>query len=77
MIGGTILPYALLVGGVSRIGPVAAGVTGMIEPIVAITLGWALLGQELSLLQGLGIALVLACVLASERARSRALAVHA
>ena len=52
VIGGTILPYALLVGGVSRIGPVAAGVTGMIEPIVAITLGWALLGQELSAAPG-------------------------
>ncbi len=77
VVGGTIVPYAFLVGGVSRIGPVAAGVTGMIEPIVAITLGWALLGQSLTLIQALGIALVLACVLASERARSRALAVHA
>ena len=76
VIGGTILPYAFLVGGVSRIGPVAAGVTGMIEPLIAITLGWALLGQSLTLIQGLGIALVLASVLASERARSRSLAVH-
>ena len=76
VIGGTILPYAFLVGGVSRIGPVAAGVTGMIEPLIAITLGWALLGQSLTVIQGLGIALVLASVLASERARSRSLAVH-
>ena len=76
VIGGTIAPYALLVGGVSRIGPVAAGVTGMIEPLMAITLGWVLLGQSLTLLQGLGIALVLASVLVSERARSRSLAVH-
>ena len=77
VLGGTITPYAFLVGGVSRIGPVAAGVTGMIEPLIAITLGWALLGQSLSVIQGLGIALVLACVLTSERARSRALAVPA
>jgi drug/metabolite transporter (DMT)-like permease len=76
VVGGTIAPYAFLVGGVSRIGPVAAGVTGMIEPLIAITLGWALLGQSLTFIQGLGIALVLASVLASERARSRALAVH-
>jgi drug/metabolite transporter (DMT)-like permease len=76
VVGGTILPYAFLVGGVSRIGPVAAGVTGMIEPLIAITLGWALLGQSLTVIQGLGIALVLASVLVSERARSRSLAVH-
>jgi drug/metabolite transporter (DMT)-like permease len=77
VVGGTIAPYAFLVGGVARIGPVAAGVTGMIEPLVAITLAWALLGQSLTPVQGAGIAIVLACVLASERARSRALAVPA
>lgn len=77
VVGGTIGPYALLVGGVTRIGPVAAGVTGMLEPLIAITLGWALLGQSLTPLQGVGIAVVLAAVLASERARSRALAVPA
>jgi drug/metabolite transporter (DMT)-like permease len=77
VIGGTILPYACLVGGVARIGPVAAGVTGMVEPIVAITLGWVLLGQSLTFVQGCGIAIVLTCVVASERARSRALAIAA
>jgi drug/metabolite transporter (DMT)-like permease len=77
VVGGTIGPYALLVGGVTRIGPVAAGVTGMLEPLVAITLGWALLGQSLTPVQGAGIVVVLAAVLASERARSRALSVAA
>lgn len=77
VIGGTILPYACLVGGVSRIGPVAAGVTGMVEPIVAIVLSWVLLGQDLSVVQVVGIAIVLTCVVASERARSRALAIPA
>lgn len=77
VIGGTILPYAFLVGGVARIGPVAAGVTGMVEPIVAITLGWLLLGQALSALQIVGIGIVLTCVVASERARTRALGVAA
>lgn len=76
VIGGTIAPYAFLVGGVARIGPVAVGVTGMIEPLIAITLGWVLLGQSLSPIQGAGIAIVLACVLASELARSRSLVVH-
>jgi drug/metabolite transporter (DMT)-like permease len=77
VIGGTILPYACLVGGVARIGPVAAGVTGMVEPIVAIVLSWVLLGQDLTPVQVAGIAIVLTCVVASERARSRALAVPA
>jgi drug/metabolite transporter (DMT)-like permease len=75
VICGTLMPYAFLVGGVARIGPVAAGVTGMVEPIGAIVLSWVLLGQALSLLQVGGIAIVLACVLASERARTRALSV--
>lgn len=75
VIGGTIAPYGLLVAGINRIGPVAAGVTGMIEPLVAIILGWALLGQSLTPVQAVGIAVVLAAVLASERARSRGLAV--
>lgn len=73
ILGGTIAPYALLVSGVSRIGPVAAGVTGMVEPMVALTLGWLLLGQSLTFVQVVGIAIVLMSVLASERARSRAL----
>ena len=77
VIGGTIAPYALLVAGINRIGPVAAGVTGMIEPLVAITLGWALLGQSLTPVQAIGIVIVLAAVLASERARSRGIAVAA
>lgn len=77
VIGGTIAPYAFLVGGVSRIGPVAAGVTGMVEPIVAIVLSWVLLGQALTAVQVAGIAIVLTCVVASERARSRALIVPA
>jgi drug/metabolite transporter (DMT)-like permease len=49
----------------------------MVEPIVAITLGWVLLGQSLTFVQGCGIAIVLTCVVASERARSRALAIAA
>ena len=77
VIGGTIAPYGLLVAGINRIGPVAAGVTGMLEPLIAIVLGWALLGQSLTLVQGMGIVIVLAAVLASERARSRGLAVAA
>lgn len=77
VIGGTIAPYAFLVAGVSRIGPVAAGVTGMVEPIVAITLSWVLLGQALTVVQIVGIGIVLTCVLASERARGRALTIPA
>ena len=48
----------------------------MLEPLIAIVLGWALLGQSLTLIQGIGIVIVLAAVLASERARSRGLAVR-
>jgi drug/metabolite transporter (DMT)-like permease len=68
---GTVTPYALMVMAVMRIGPTAAGVTGMIEPMVAAILGWVMLGQSLTLIQMAGIGLALAAVVAAETARSR------
>lgn len=69
---GTVAPYGLFVVGVRHIGPTAAGVTGMVEPVVAAALGWAFLGQALAPLQVAGMALALGAVVVAERARSRA-----
>jgi drug/metabolite transporter (DMT)-like permease len=69
---GTVAPYGLFVAGVRHIGPTAAGVTGMVEPVVGGALGWALLGQALAPLQVAGMALALGAVVVAERARSRA-----
>jgi drug/metabolite transporter (DMT)-like permease len=69
---GTVAPYALLLAGAPRIGPGAASVTGMIEPIVASVLAWIVLGQALSAVQIIGIAVALCGVTAAETLRVRA-----
>ena len=70
---GTVVPYALLVAGAARIGAGAASVTGMAEPIVASVLAWIVLGQELTVVQIIGIGVALGGVTTAEtlRARSR------
>jgi drug/metabolite transporter (DMT)-like permease len=69
IVGGTVVPYMLLVMGVGRIGPTAAGVTGTLEPIVAAVLGYVVLAQQLNIVQVGGIVLVLVAVVVAERAR--------
>ena len=41
---------------------------GMMSPVTAVILGWVVLGQSLSLLQGLGALIVLGSVWAGQRA---------
>jgi len=71
VVAGTVAPYALMVMAVGRIGPTAAGVTGMIEPMVAAVVGWMLLGQSLAAIQVAGIAIALGALVTAEIARSR------
>jgi drug/metabolite transporter (DMT)-like permease len=69
---GTVVPYALLVSGAPRIGPGAASVTGMTEPIVASVLAWLVLDQALTAVQIIGIGVALCGVTAAETFRGRA-----
>ncbi len=69
---GTVVPYTLLVSGTPRIGPSAASVTGMIEPIIASILAWLILGQSLTPIQMASIAIALGGVTTAETLRSRA-----
>ena len=66
---GTAVPYLMTLAGISRIGPTPTTVAGMIEPVLAVLLSWAWLGQSLSLLQGVGAVAVLAAVVVVQRAR--------
>jgi drug/metabolite transporter (DMT)-like permease len=66
---GCAVPYYGLVRGVPLIGPAAAGVTGMLEPVIAFALGWALLGQALTPLQIVGAAVALGAVATAEAIR--------
>ncbi len=65
---GTLIPFGLLVVGVGRVGPSHGAVLSLFEPLVAVALAVAVLGESLGVVQALGIALVLAAfILISQR----------
>lgn len=66
---GSIVPYACIISGFTRLGAGAGSMAGMTEPIVAPLLAWFALGQVLTPLQALGIAVTIACVAIVERQR--------
>ncbi|HEX2884611.1 MAG TPA: EamA family transporter [Candidatus Limnocylindria bacterium] len=66
---GTLLPFALTVAALRWISSALAGIATTTEPVLAAALAWVILGQELSLPQVLGAALVVAGVLAAQMAR--------
>ncbi|WP_420567897.1 EamA family transporter [Thalassovita sp.] len=65
---GAAATYALWFRGVARIEPGAVAMLGMMSPMTAVFLGWVVLGQSLSPLQGLGAVIVLASVWAGQHA---------
>lgn len=70
---GAALSYALWFRGIGRIEPARVSTLGFLSPLTAVVLGWAALGEGLTPLQGLGAAIVLGSVWASQRAgRDRA-----
>lgn len=65
---GAAASYVLWFRGVARLEPGAVSMLGMMSPMTAVILGWVVLGQSLSPLQGLGAAIVLGSVWAGQRA---------
>jgi drug/metabolite transporter (DMT)-like permease len=59
----TVLPATLLTNGIRRIGASQAALIGAVGPVSTLYLGYAVLGETLSWLQGLGTLFVLAGVL--------------
>jgi drug/metabolite transporter (DMT)-like permease len=59
---GTIVPFALVVGALQRISATRAGITAMLEPVLAIVIAWAWLGESLNPVQVSGAAVTLAGV---------------
>lgn len=59
---GTALAYTLWFRGIERLGPTATSFLGLLSPVMALLLGFVVLRQSLSLMQGAGVALVLASV---------------
>ncbi len=67
---GALLAYVLWFRGIARLSPVAVSSLGLLSPLTAVVLGWALLGQALSGTSLLGMAMVLASILAVQWASS-------
>ena len=59
---GTIVPFALVVAALQRINATRTGITAMLEPVLAIVVAWAWLGESLNALQVSGAAVTLAGV---------------
>jgi drug/metabolite transporter (DMT)-like permease len=58
----TVMATLTFFAGLERVGPVTASLLSAVEPVVAVLLGAAFLGERLSLLQGVGGLLILVAV---------------
>ncbi|WP_233279503.1 EamA family transporter [Acidihalobacter yilgarnensis] len=63
---GAAMTYLLWFRGLSRLSPIVVSALGFFSPLTAVLLGWAILGQTLSVLQIVGMALVLGGVWLSQ-----------
>lgn len=70
-LAGGALAYLLLFRAISRHGPANVTLLGFFSPLTAVVLGLVLLDQTLSLLQCLGVAIILGSILAGQRAATR------
>jgi drug/metabolite transporter (DMT)-like permease len=66
---GTIIPFALVVAALRHISATRAGITAMLEPVLAIVIAWAWLGESLDPLQLSGAAATLAGILLAQTSR--------
>lgn len=74
VIGGTLMPYILVINSVRHIGGAGASIMGLTEPPVAAVIAWAVLGssQALNAIQMVGGLIILLGILVAENARSSA-----
>jgi drug/metabolite transporter (DMT)-like permease len=66
---GTIAPFSLIVGALRHVTATRAGVTAMLEPVVATVVAWAWLREALAPAQLAGAAIVLAAIGLAQTAR--------
>lgn len=67
---GAAATYIVWFRGLSRLDPATVSPLGFLSPLVAVIVGWALLSQDLSPLQGIGMVVILASVWLSQWAQS-------
>lgn len=70
-IAGALLAYALWFRGIARLSPVAVSSLGLLSPLTAVMLGWALLGQSVTGMSLVGLLMVLGGILAVQWTTSR------
>lgn len=70
-IAGALLAYALWFRGVARLPSIAVSSLGLLSPVAAVLLGWALLGQAMRGTSLVGVVVVLASILAVQWAMAR------
>ncbi|AYR23121.1 EamA family transporter [Herbaspirillum rubrisubalbicans] len=63
-LAGALLAYALWFRGITRLPTVAVASLGLLSPLTAVLLGWAILGQAISGIALVGLVIVLASVFA-------------
>jgi len=66
---GTIVPFGLFVGALAHIPAPRASVIAMFEPVVAIVVAWAWLGEDLAAAQLVGAGVILAGIVLAQTAR--------
>ncbi len=69
-LAGALLAYALWFRGLSRLSPVAVSSLGLLSPLTAVILGWAVLGQSMRGWSLLGLITVFGSVLAVQWAQA-------
>lgn len=72
VVGGTVVPYALVLVAVRDLGATRTGLVGTAEPVLAGIVAWVVLDESLSTAQLVGAAVVLAGILVAETARRAA-----
>ena len=74
VVGGTLMPYILVINSVRHIGGAGASIMGLTEPPVAAAIAWVVLGssQALNVIQMGGGVIILLGILVAENARSSA-----
>ncbi len=70
-LAGALVAYALWFRGIARLPSVAVSSLGLLSPVTAVLLGWALLGQAMTGVSLVGMLVVLASILAVQWAMSR------
>lgn len=70
-LAGALVAYVLWFRGIERLPTVAVASLGLLSPLTAVLLGWALLGQAMRGVSLLGMATVLGCVLAVQWAMAQ------